>query len=252
MDHLHIRTSGGVFGFVGQLYGDRQRPLLLAVNGSFPRREYLHDLVTTFPGANVLIAYLPGMGPPWTPTTVPELTQGLAEAVQRLAGDVPTVVYGASTGNLLALGLASPTITRKVAAEPFLTTAGLTPFLSFARENLERRPQADALHAYLDVLFGVHADGRQEDRDYGYLAEAITVPTDVVVGSWLDPWAGKGAPWPSLTSAEDRARLAANPLVTLHVVGKSTGHGVAVDGEGKALVEQLILQGLLEASKLCV
>ncbi|MDP3768098.1 MAG: hypothetical protein Q8S13_08790 [Dehalococcoidia bacterium] len=36
MDHLRILTSGGAFGFVGQVHGDRRRPALLAINGAFP------------------------------------------------------------------------------------------------------------------------------------------------------------------------------------------------------------------------
>jgi len=249
MDHLHIRTSGGVFGFVGQLHGDRPRPALLAINGSFPQKEYLHDLVTVFPGANVLIAYLPGMGPPWIPTTLPQLAQGLGEAVRRLVGDVPLVVFSVSTGNLVGFGLDLPNITRTIAVEPFFRTADLTPFIAFARDMFRDHPEAGAEHLYLEALFGIYADGRLEERDYRHLVRQITVPTDVIVGTDLGPWKGEGEPWPSFTSNEDRALLESCPHVRLHAVGEGTGHGVAVSDPGKSYVYRLIHQALLEASK---
>ncbi|MBL8553899.1 MAG: hypothetical protein JNL41_06435 [Phenylobacterium sp.] len=259
MDLLHIRTSGGVFGFVGQVHGDRRRPALLAVNGAFPAKGYLHDLVAAFPGANVLVAYTPGMGPPWSAPggsgagglTVPDMTRGLGEAVQRLVGDDPLVVFAASTGNLMALGLTLPAIVRFVAAEPFFRTAGLAPFIAFARRYLADSPPGTGQEAYLATLFGIHADGRLDDRDYSHLAGGIRVPADVIVGSRLDAWDGEGTPWPSLTSAEDRGRLQANPNVTLHVVGEGTGHDVAVAGAGKALAHRLLHRALLDAAERC-
>ncbi|MBX3483193.1 hypothetical protein [Phenylobacterium sp.] len=259
MDLLHIRTSGGVFGFVGQVHTGRRRPALVAINGAFPTKDHLHDLVTEFRGVNVLVAYMPGMGPPWSAftesdpggPTLPGMTQGLGEAIQRLVGDCPLVVFGSSTGNLLALGLTLPTVTRVIASEPFFRTGRLEPFIAFARQCLAELPPGTGEEAFLATLFGIHADGRLEDRDYRHLAAGIGVPTDVVVGARLDGWRGEGAAWPSLTSAEDRALLQANPNVTLHVVGERTGHTVAVSGAGKELVRQLIYKGLVEASARC-
>jgi hypothetical protein len=80
------------------------------------------------------------------------------------------------------------------------------------------------LEHYLWEFFGIGAD-RFENRDYRRLLGNITVPTDVMVAQLplLPP--RKLDRWPSFTSAEDRAKLAANPLVTFHEGAEGTGHG---------------------------
>lgn len=245
MDLLRVKTSGGVFGFVGAVHADPRRPGLLAVNGSFPPKGYLHDLIEAFPGANVLVAYLPGMQTPWTPATPEQLTAGLSEAAGRLLGDAPLVVFGSSTGNLLALGLETPNIVRRVAMEPFLQTELLWPFIDYARDRIASAPDP-ALEDYLWTLFGIGRD-RVENRDYRPLLGRLATPTDVVVG---------GAPllprrtmdgWPSLVSAADRELFKAHPLVTLYEGGPETGHLVGPAGE--TLIRRLLHGALLEAAR---
>lgn len=255
MDFLLLQTSGGPLGCVGRIHTDRPRPALLAVNGSFPPKDHLHDLVTHFVGANVLIANLPGMGGvPWANPSVARLTQGLEEAVSLLLPKVPIVALGVSTGNLLSLGLRLPNICRRVAVEPFFQTQDLWPFIADSRERLELNlglPGHKYMARYFWEVFGIGPD-RLENRDYGYLLDGITVPTDVMVGQGpLLPERRLDA-WPSFTSAQERLRLAANPLVTLHEGPAGSGHGYGSIPASENDLKGLLHAALLEAAKLCV
>jgi hypothetical protein len=259
MDFLTLQTSAGPLGFVGRIHTDRARPSLLVVNGSFPTKTHRHDLVERFPGANVLIANLPGMaGVPWGTASVAELTQGLSEAVTLLLRDLPVVAFGASTGNILTLGLRLPNIRRRVALEPFLQTRDLWPFIQNSRERMQQRPENAALAHYFWEFFGIAPD-RAENRDYRRLLENITAPMDVMVG---------GAPllpkreldyWPSFTSDEDRAALVANPFVKMHLGPPDTGHAFGMmyshsDGEKRSTyhdVTKVLHAALLDTAQYC-
>jgi hypothetical protein len=81
--------------------------------------------------------------------------------VERLVGDVALVACGASTGNLLALGLNLPAITRTVSVEPFLRAANLESFIAFSRGFLAP-PEGCRGACLLQILFGIYADGRLE------------------------------------------------------------------------------------------
>ena len=45
MNHLLIQTEGGPLGIVGRIHTDLTKPALLVVSGSFPPKDFLHDLV---------------------------------------------------------------------------------------------------------------------------------------------------------------------------------------------------------------
>ena len=147
------------------------------VNGSFPGPQHRHDLVEQFAGVSVLVVNLPGMaGVPWANPTVAALTEGLEAAVRRLLGDVPIVAFGASTSNLVTLGLQLPNICRRVALEPFFQTEDLWPFVSWTRARMAHYPDNQALARFFWEVFGIGAD-RLENRDYrSLLADTITVP----------------------------------------------------------------------------
>jgi hypothetical protein len=247
--HLQIRTSGGTFGFQGVLHTDRRRPALLAVNGSFPGPDYLHDLPGRFPGANVLFVSLPGMGVPWTSTTGPDMVRGLTEAATLLFRDLPLVVFGASTGNLVALGMQMPNIVRKVSLEPFLSTANLWPFIAWARNYMRRNPNESWAREYLWNVFGIGLDDL-ENRDYSSLVDRIDVPTDVVTGTVPLLPQRRLSVWPSLCSQEARALLSAHPLVTMHEGPAGSGHNTGDAGHEQVL--GLMLAGLREASAKCL
>jgi hypothetical protein len=229
MDQLILQGEGGPLGIVGRVYAD-SRAALLAVNGSFPPPGQLHDLITHFTGVSVVIVNLPGMGgAPWANATVSGLTESLEQTVRLLLPSAPIVAFGASTGNLLSLGLRLPNICRRVALEPFLETGELWPFIANSRERLEMNlPRAHTGHYaylkdYLWEVFGVASD-KLENRDYRRLLDNITVPTDVMVGELPLLPRRRTDIWPSFTSAKDRASLAANPLVTFHEGPAGTGH----------------------------
>ena len=254
MEHLFVQTSAGSFGFIGRLHTDRRRPALLAVNGSFPAKDYLHDLPDAFPGANVLMVQVPGMRKtPWAGRSAADLAVGLQEAVDLLFRDLPLVVFSASTGNLLALGLTNPNICRRVIVEPFFQTARLWPFIDYARYAMERRPKDTEMAQFLWDIFGVTPDV-VENRDYRHLMAGITQPTDVFCGSILlgEPLEDRGALWPSFTLPEEREALAANPLVTLQPSPQGFGHAVANVQPGKNLVNRLNHGALREAAQLCL
>jgi hypothetical protein len=251
MDHLVIQNHTQPIGFVGRIHLDQPRPALLAVSGSFPQQGHLHDLITHFAGANVLIANLPGMsGVFWANNpSVADLTRVLEQGVQRLLGDAPIVAFAASTGNLLSLGLRLPNICRRVALEPFFQTEDLWPFIADARERMKMNPGADYLQQFYWEFFGI-SPTELENRDYRALMQNISVPTDVITGQL--PLLPRRAldRWPSFTSAADRAALAANPLVTLQEGPAGTGHGYGTVPPGDAEVKALLHKALVEAVKL--
>ena len=251
MDHLVIDTASGPLGFVGRFLTDRPRPALLAVTGSFPPKDHLHELITAFLDANVLIVQLPGMaGMFWAnDPDVAGLTRGLEGAARKLLGDAPIVALGASTGNLLSLGLGLPNICHRVALEPFLQTGDLWPLIADSRERLKLNPGFWPMSRFLWNMFGV-AEDRVENRDYRYLLDGIAVPTDVLVG--YTPLAPQREleSWPSLTSEADRTSLRANPWVTLHEGPRGSGHAYGADPATFNDLKRVVGAALGEAAKL--
>jgi hypothetical protein len=259
MDFLTLQTRAGPLGFIGRLHTDRQRPALLIVNGSFPSKTHRHDLIDRFPGANVLIANLPGMGGvPWATPTVADLTEGLGEAVARLLPEVPIVAFGASTGNLLSLGLRLPNIRRRVMLEPFFQTKDLWPFIDNSRKRMAGNPGNTAMAHYFWEFFGIAQD-RVENRDYRRLLDNITVPTDALMGGAPLLPAREIEMWPSFTSQEDREALAAHPRVTMLVGAPDTGHAFGMmfgdrEGENRSTytdVVRVLHAALLDLAQYC-
>jgi len=251
MDLVTLQTSAGPFGLVGRIHADRRRPALVAVGGSFPPKTYLHDLADHFRGANVLVVNLPGMvGVPWSAATPAELSVGLAEAVVRLLGDLPIVAFGASTGNLLSLGLRLPNICRRIAVEPFFETKDLWPFIANCRQRMARKPEDASLARYFRDVFGI-GPTTLENRDYRGLLDNITVPTDVIAGELPLLPEREVEVWPSFTSDADRAALRANPLVRFHEGPAGTGHYVQADPRVEALIRRLLHAALRDAAELC-
>jgi hypothetical protein len=249
MEHLLFQNDGGPLGFAGRLHTDRARPALLAISGSFPPPGYLHDLVSQFAGASVLIVNLPGMSNVfWAhDPSVAEVAQGLEDAVRLLLPNAPIVAFGVSTGNILSLGLRLPNIRRRVAYEPFFQTQDLWPFIANSRKRMALNPSNGYMAQYFWEYFGIGPE-KLENRDYRYLLENITVPTDVVIGQSLLLPERDLPTWPSFTSAEDRAKLAENPLVTLHEGPAGSGHDYGARPEGYNLLKTLLLAALHDAA----
>ncbi|HEX2818141.1 MAG TPA: alpha/beta hydrolase [Phenylobacterium sp.] len=250
MEYLTIQTGGGPISLLGRILTDQPRPSLVAVRGSFPPREQMLDLQTYFHGANVLFVTWPGMaGSFWAENpNVEGLTRGVEQAVEMLLPDAPIVAFGASTGNLVSLGLKLPNICRRVAVEPFFQTRDLWPFIANSRERMKLNPGHELMARFFWEVFGI-AEDRLENRDYGRLLDGVSVPTDVVVGQAPLLPVRDVESWPSFTSAEDRARLAANPLVTLHEGPPGTGHTHGLVGQSYGQTKRLIHAALLDATR---
>jgi hypothetical protein len=250
LDLLHIRTSVAEFGVIGRLHADPHRPTLLVVNGVFPTKDHLHDVIDAYPGANVLIVNLPGMlGTPWSGRSAAELALGLEELIARLVGDGPLVVAGSSTGNLVSLELRSRNIRRHICIEPFFETKDLWPFIDWARAHMAAYPKDVAVAKFIWDFFGIRADV-VENRDYRHLLQGVSIPTDVIMGSVpLLPRRDLNKVWPSLTSAADRAAMAAVPQMVLHEGPLGTGHALMLTPTGNAFAKTIIHAALLEAAK---
>ncbi|MGZ6047520.1 MAG: alpha/beta hydrolase [Phenylobacterium sp.] len=251
MDFMTLETRAGPLGVVGRVHTGAPRPALVVVNGAFPPKGHRHDMVDYFSGVSVLVIDLPGMGGvPWGNPTLPELTEGLEQTLRRLLGDVPLVIFGSSTSNLVTLGLRLPNICRQVAQEPFFQTAGLWPFIASARKRMANNPANKAMARFFWEVFGIAPD-RVENRDYRHLLQNIAWPTDVMVGGApLEPERDMEF-WPSFTSAEDRAALRAHPMVNLYEGPPHRGHSFGAEGQADLILKRMIHAALREAAKLC-
>ncbi len=247
MNHLIVSTSHGPLYVVGRFYADTSRPALIAMGGIWPPKDQFHELAEWFPGATVLIAPLPGMGGSWTPDFKPQTaSKMLGEMIAALLPNHRVVLLGASTGCLATLGVQAAQVARQVAIEPFFRTAPLWPFHRTARAMLAAEPDKPTAAIAAREIFGLEPD-RVEDRDYRGLLDGLNVPLDVIVAADpLEPEREHDGS-PSLTSADDRARLAAHPQVTLHHGPPGSGHNIAVSAEGQAIVRRVTHQALRAA-----
>ncbi|MBS0362999.1 MAG: alpha/beta hydrolase [Proteobacteria bacterium] len=247
MNHLILATDFGPLYFVGRVHTDKRRPVLFAMGGIWTPDDNLHELVEWFPGASVIVAPLPGMGSTYTNTF--EIENGIRTVDQALAALVPDrkiVAFGASTGCLVTLGLTCPQIVRQVALEPFFRTAPLWPFLKSAREMLAASPERTGAFQAAWEIFGLKGDA-VTDRDHRHLVREMKLPVDAILGREpLEPERAYDG-WPSLTSAEDRAAMAANPLFTLHEGPPGSGHYLQGSPEGEALIKDVLHKALKAA-----
>lgn len=247
MNHLIVSTDLGPLYFVGRIHTDVRRPVLFAMGGIWTPDDNLHEVVDWFQGASVIVAPLPGMGSTYTKTfEIAVATQVADAALETLVPGRKVVAFGVSTGCLVTLGLRSPLVTRHVALEPFFRTAPIWPFLYGAREMLRAEPDRLGAQQAAWEIFGLK-DSTVTDRDYRHLLRDLQAPTDVIVGREpLEPQRSCEG-WPSLTSAEDRAAMAAHPLVTVHEGPPGSGHYLQGTPEGEAQVKAVLLQALRAA-----
>jgi pimeloyl-ACP methyl ester carboxylesterase len=249
MNHLEIQTSQGAVFVVGRIHA-ALRPTLLVIPGAFPKIDFKHELPDVFPGANVIVARLPGfqMSPLFRVATAESFSTAFDELLSALTPRSPVVVYGLSTGCLVALGMKHPHIVRHVTEEPFFHTENLWPLIDDFQPRLRREPENDAMQAFLWNFLGYGAD-EVKDRDYSHLPPRISVPTDVLVGELALEPRRELPTWPSLTSDADRALLKANPHVTMHIAPPGTGHGLVHSPAAMKMAKQLCHKALLHAAK---
>ncbi|MGZ6038811.1 MAG: alpha/beta hydrolase [Phenylobacterium sp.] len=249
MDRLIVQTSCGVLYLGGRLHADPATPALVAMGGIWTPGDFLHDLVDAFPDVSVVIIPLPGMGGSLTRTfDIATLTRSLDEALDTLFRHTPVVAYGVSTGSLVTLGLRSPQVRRKVALEPFFRTRPLWAFHETARKFLANAPDNRGARLAAEQIFGL-TEGESEvvDRDYRTLLEGLKAPLDVILADQpLEPVRPLDG-LPSLCSTEDRAALAAHPLVNVHAGPPNSGHDLGVTAEGARLVRSVLRRALDDA-----
>lgn len=247
MNHLIVSTTHGPLYLVGRLHTDATRPALVAMGGIWTPNDYFHELADWFPGVSVVVAPLPGMGGSMTVNFKPQTASlMLEEMIGSLLADRRVVLLGASTGCLATLGVQAPQVVRQVAVEPFFRTAPLWPFHQTARAMLAAEPEKVAAAVAAREIFGLEAD-RVDDRDYRGLLDRLKVPLDAIVGAEpLEPERECDI-WPSLTSTEDRAALAAHPHVTLRDGPPNSGHYISASAEGRTLIRDVVHQALRAA-----
>jgi hypothetical protein len=245
MDRLIVQTSCGALYLGGRLHADPATPALVAMGGIWTPRDFLHDLVDAFPDVSVIIVPLPGMGGSLTRTfDIATVTRSLDEGLAGLFRETPLVTYGVSTGCLVTLGLRSPRIARQVALEPFFRTAPLWPFHRTARDFLASEPANRGARVAAEQIFGLPETGAVVDRDYRTLLQGLRAPVDVILGDApLEP-VRPLEHLPSLCSHEDRAALAAHPLVTVHPGPPGSGHDLGATPDGAQLVLAVLRQAL--------
>jgi len=237
MKHLSLPTSHGPIHVVGRLMARADNPAVVAVSGAFPPPDFLHDVVDWFSKLSIVVAPIPGMhGTRTLDFDLARVSRALDEAIQTLLPNRRIVTLGVSAGALVTLGLRHPAIVHQVVVEPFFRTAPLWPVRQDFGAAL-----ADAEAGWkqaADEIFGVTAEGLR-DRDYRPLLDGLTVPVDAVLGGVpLEP--ERRLPhWPSLTSVEDRAALAAHPRVSVHHVA-DVGHNVMSTAQGAAATKALL------------
>jgi hypothetical protein len=249
MDRLIVQTSQGPLYLAGRLHVDPATPALVAMGGIWTPRDFLHDLVNSFPDVSVIIIPLPGMGGSLTRTfEIGPLTRSLDEGISALFPRTPVVAYGVSTGSLVTLGLRAPQVVRQVALEPFFRTAPLWAFHETARAFLAAESHKQGPRIAADQIFGLTETGLV-DRDYRGLLADLKTPLDVILADQpLEP----RRPFeslPSLTSAADRAALAVHPRVTVHAGPPGSGHDLGVTPDGAVVVNAVLRQALAAATK---
>jgi len=211
------------FGPVWLWGRDTGRPLVVVATGAFAESWVYDRLQLALPEVDVARFHLPSNhSPPLTPNNLGTISRGLTLALETLYPGRPTVIFGLSTGALVALAVTARQVRRRVLVEPFLRTAHAWPL-----HDLPRVAKDDAQRDLLWNVLGV-ADGRVEERDYRHLLDRLSTPTVALVGRTP---LGERRPitaMPSLVDDADRALLRAHPRVT--VVEVEGGHNVAAQG----------------------
>ncbi|MDB5423052.1 MAG: hypothetical protein JWQ29_468 [Phenylobacterium sp.] len=181
-----------------------------------------------------MIVFLPGFGrgaaqlAAWRtllpgPVEVLPLPSGKVEIdalADHYAATVPTdaLVVGESFGGLIALALAGKGF-RAVVVDPPLTTQKQWAVQYGVRTLLAASPSDHDLHALAAGLLGIMCDGKNEERIYYPLLDALTVPVDIVTGNVpLWPYRGDGLNRACCLDDVDRYIVSGHPLVTLHEI----------------------------------
>ena len=216
---------------------DTGRPLVLLINGAFAEAWVFDRLQGELPDVDVLRAHLPGNHcPGLVANNIGTLAQALSLALEQRFSGRRAVVIGLSTGALAAMGRRWPGSVRLLLVAPVLRTRHVWLF-----PRMLDRVTSDVDRELVWNVFGVREGGREE-RDYSHLVRGLTVPGRVLLGE-IPLLPERDLPtMPSLVDDFDRATLARQPLLAVHVA-KGAGHHVPRDDLG------LFVSAVLEACR---
>jgi pimeloyl-ACP methyl ester carboxylesterase len=217
---MDVRTSVGRVPLTGKLSEDRSRPVLLVIRGIFHGDSYGQWLVAEFAGqADVLLAHVPGMNSPTLAASdLATMGQAFREVVEGELADRDVIVFGMSTGCLIALAMGRlPQVRRMVLLDPYLNVADCWALRELIGVRAKR---GTVLRAWFEALLGQGLEG-----DFRELIAARAPRTYVLVGEEpLEPMRALNK-IPSLASAQEREMWAAAPGVELTVCA-GAGHDI--------------------------
>lgn len=212
---------------------DSRRPLVLALPGLFAGADDLAGLPEAISRV-ADAALLRFEDQPPSAQAPAAFADVVGQVIDQLFADRAVVLLGASIGATVALGVRAAAVRRIVAIEPILTTEALWPLAAPLRERLRSRPDEPRSRTLYWSLFGVGLD-KTEPRDHSGVLTGLAIPADVILaGEAL----GERRPiktFPSLVAPAERRRLAASPMVRLHLA-PDVGHNVQVEA-GKLVIE---------------
>lgn len=218
---------------------DDSRPLILAIRGIFPERHSLHNLKLE---ADLCVVDLPGWNSPVTRVISIEAFACLFDAlIYEQFQKRQVLLLGLSTGTLVAQSMQSAAIRGRVLVEPFFTTAHLWPLIELVRLSLRSMDIEDLVWRWLGEILG-YGPHSIIDRDYRGLAVARSATWALLGDQPLMPRRlVRGLP--SLTSDEDRVRLARAGITTVEGHG---GHDVAEQDRNAlfSIIDQCLSQTL--------
>jgi hypothetical protein len=197
---------------------DRSRPLLLVIRGFTPDPSQLVSMPDRLPGADVMLASLPGLhSPGLADVSLAAFSRAFDEVADALGRAV--VVLGVSLGGLVALGLRSAWVRSVVALDPPLSSAALWPIAD----------QFEASGVGAEWLRAVCGVGVPEPVSYRGALDGLRVPALVLLGGEPHGPRLTDGRLPSLVSADDRMAYEVHPMVTTKVL-EGVGHNIPVQG----------------------
>ncbi len=219
-----VPTPFGDVVFRGDLTG---RPVVLIIGGAFEGERAYSRVQSYLPGADALVAHLPGNHcPPLSDWSVTTWAKAYDAALDRHCGP-PAVVVGVSTGALVALSMKAAGL---VLAEP-----PLRPHLAWPLHLFKAQGPPDRW-PFVSSVFGVYPD-RIESRDYSPLLAKVGVPTIALAGGDALGEVRHFEQMPSLVDPLSLADLAAHPMVDLRVQ-PGVGHNIHYKA-GRAFVDAI-------------
>jgi len=217
VDKLEIETPLGPIWLWGQ---SRGLPTLLVVTGAFARATTMDHFQRVFPNLDVLRMHLPGNHCPRLSTTSMEAYAEALNFALQATVSAPLVVFGMSTGALVALGVCAPNLIGLLLIEPPIFTDHLWPLA----EGVDGAQDPEFMRA----IFGIEHGRVREPKDYSALLAGLSVPTQVLLGSAPLLPRRRFERSPSLVDDRSRALLAAHPQVEITVV-EGAGHNIPVE-----------------------